>query len=150
MKKIVVKRLRFNVYTILLALLLIMPIVDTISGALHDMVPVGQVYRFFLLILMLVILAQNSQKKFAIVNTMLLLFTILQTVVSGVDIFNGVKDIIKLFTPIIMIVLMELLIIEKKIKDAYIFRIIRVISFSIGFFNHLPIPPHQLLEYQQH
>ena len=106
MKKIVVKRLRFNVYTILLALLLIMPIVDTISGALHDMVPVGQVYRFFLLILMLVILAQNSQKKFAIVSTMLLLFTILQTVVSGVDIFNGVKDIIKLFTPIIMIVLM--------------------------------------------
>lgn len=63
---------------------------------------------------MLVILAQNSQKKFAIVSTMLLLFTILQTVVSGVDIFNGVKDIIKLFTPIIMIVLMELLIIEKK------------------------------------
>ena len=91
-----------------------MPIVDTISGALHDMVPVGQVYRFFLLILMLVILAQNSQKKFAIVSTMLLLFTILQTVVSGVDIFNGVKDIIKLFTPIIMIVLMELLIKNKR------------------------------------
>lgn len=123
MKKIVVKRLRFNVYTILLALLLIMPIVDTISGALHDMVPVGQVYRFFLLILMLVILAQNSQKKFTIVSVMLFLFILLQTVVSGVEAFKGVKDIIKLFTPIIMIVLMELLIIEKKIKDIYIFKI---------------------------
>ena len=116
--------LKINRYSILLYLLIIMPFIDSISGALYDQIPVGQIYRLIFFIYILLMLSKISKRKFIQVTIPLMIFFIIQGIVGHTYIAKCFQDIIKLFTPIILIVLFEVLIKEKKICAEQIFKLL--------------------------
>lgn len=50
----VVKRKKITAYNALIGLYIIMPIIDSISGAYHDVYPVGQIYRIVVMAYMII------------------------------------------------------------------------------------------------
>ena len=111
---------------LLIDLFAIMPIVDSVSGAMHDRIPLGQIYRLLIFVFMFVLLSNNSLKKFSQVFITFVIFLTIQSIVSIEYIGKSIQDVIKLFTPIISIVLIETLLKKKKVSDKNIFDLLDV------------------------
>ena len=106
-----IKHFKTNIYSLFICLLCTMPIVDSISGAFHESYPIGQVYRLFFFAYIMILLIKVSGKSFLYVIIPFSVLLILQilTSVSGGYVVKSVQDTIKLFTPIMMIILFKVL-----------------------------------------
>lgn len=105
---------KFTCCDILLNLILIMPFVDSISGALHGTYPVGQIYRAILFAYMLLLLLKHSKKRFVWIGVSLFAFSLVQILIS-IDLRRSIQDVVKLFTPIVLICLFITMLHRQKI-----------------------------------
>jgi len=98
-----------------------MPIIDSISGAFHDIYPVGRIYRFVLFLYMLFFLAKDYGKQFLEVVVSLSLFMITQILVSSSYVTESLQYLMKLFIPIVSIILFFKLLEVNKMDKKSIF-----------------------------
>lgn len=126
MRAISIKKniVKVTLYSILLALYWIMPFLDSISGAFHDIYPIGQFYRIILFIYILVLLAKNSKKKFTWIIVSFFVFMLIQGMISTSYLVKSMQDVIKLFIPITTITLFNVLIKRRKIEKEKIFKLL--------------------------
>ncbi len=124
--RINIRCLKLNIYSLLLGFLYAMPVIDSISGALHESYPVGQFYRIIFFVYLLFILMKISAKIFSSIMCFFLFFVLFQVIVStpGGYVVKSVQDTIKLFIPIIMISLFQILLKNGKIKAESLFRLL--------------------------
>lgn len=113
----------FNIYSLIFVFLYLMPFVDSLSGAFHDKYPIGQVYRFLFFIVTLCLLLCVSSRVFGLIVSSFCIFVMLQIIVSfsGGYVIKSIQDTIKLFTPIVLISLLQISIKKKKIHCDSIF-----------------------------
>lgn len=119
---------KINLCSLLIGLIGIMPIVDTVSGALHDSLPVGQMYRIGLFVYIVFLLMKKSQKDFLPLMGLFLWFVVEQATVSaaGGYIAKSIQDTVKLFCPIMGIVLLHRLIQKRKIETECILSVFNI------------------------
>lgn len=117
------KSLRPTYINFLMLLISIMPFVDSVSGALHDIYPIGQIYRIIFFTYMLLIFAKYSKRKLVQIGIFFFAFMIVQIFIA-VNSIKCIQDIIKLFTPIILISLFGILLRKQKIEISSVFKII--------------------------
>lgn len=117
-------KIEVTLNSFLLGLYFIMPFVDFVSGAFHDIYPIGQIYRIVIYIYMLMLLAKNSKKKFVWIIVPFLIFLIIQSIVSITYLIKSVQDVIKLFIPITAITLFDVLIKKQKLEKESIFKLL--------------------------
>ena len=79
-----------------------MPFVDSVSGAFHDELPIGQIYRLVLFFYMLTLLMTVSKRTFINVLFPFIVFLLIQSIVSSNYIKDSLQGVIKLFTPIFL------------------------------------------------
>lgn len=117
------KQMKVNLYSMLIGLIGIMPVMDSISGALHESYPIGQLYRIIFFSYVLFLMAKNTRKNFLAFVGAFSLFVGIQIIVStpGGYIIKSIQDTIKLFTPIFMIVLFQALLKKEKVNESEIF-----------------------------
>ena len=115
-KKNLLAGTKINKYSFLMVLLYIMPFVDSVSGAFHDELPIGQIYRLVLFFYMLTLLMTVSKRTFINVLFPFMVFLLIQSIVSSNYIKDSLQGVIKLFTPIILVSLIQTLQKEKKYK----------------------------------
>ena len=87
-KKNLLAGTKINKYSFLMVLLYIMPFVDSVSGAFHDELPIGQIYRLVLFFYMLTLLMTVSKRTFINVLFPFMVFLLIQSIVSS----NYIKD----------------------------------------------------------
>lgn len=109
------KASRLSCVDFLVFLILIMPFVDSFSGAFHDLYPIGQIYRSIFFSYMLFMVMRHSKREFMKIGIPFSVFAIVQMLIS-IDMQKSAQDIVKLFTPIILIRLMLILIDGKKLE----------------------------------
>ena len=126
--KLNIKRKKISVYQVLIYLYIIMPIIDSISGALHDVYPVGQAYRIVTLAYMVILLGDNSEKEFKRVIVPFLFFMFIQMSISSAYIIKSIQSTLKLFTPIVAIGVFRILLKKKKVSEYDIFKILDIWS----------------------
>ena len=121
--------IRINpLYSLLLGLYTLMPLVDSMSGAFHDVYPIGQIYRIVIFIYMFVLLARNSRKEFLHVLIPFMMFIVIQYMISSGYRTKSIQDVVKLFTPIIAINLLKILLNKREINKKSILRVLNVWS----------------------
>lgn len=136
-----IKRLRIykiNEYSLLIFLFWMMPFVDSLSGMLHDRFSIGQIYRILLFFYMIILLVVNSRKRLGQVVIPFLIFLIIQGIVGFADVKKSMQDVIKLFTPILIIQLFEVCIKKGKICGDRILNLVN--SWSILYPALILIP----------
>lgn len=106
----------------------IMPFVDSLSGALHDLFPIGQVYRFLFFIYMLYMLMKYSLDKFLQAGLCFTGFAVMQVLISA-NKQKCIQDVVKLFTPIILIILLGTLLKRQKIEAKSIISVLEKWAF---------------------
>lgn len=126
MKKVQLMELKFDKYSVLMAGFIVMPLIDSVSGAFHEDFPIGQVYRVLLFVYMLVLLAQNAQKEFCYASSGYILFTVVQGIVGRAYLMESIKSVMKLYTPIVTILLFNCLIKKNKLSKKNIFTIMNI------------------------
>ena len=87
-KKNLLAGTKINKYSFFMVLLYIMPFVDSVSGAFHDELPIGQIYRLVLVFYMLTLLMTVSKRTFINVLFPFMVFLLIQSIVSS----NYIKD----------------------------------------------------------
>lgn len=120
------KYIKVNLYSLLFGLLGVMPVVDSVSGAFHESYPIGQIYRIIFFVYILFLLMKNSRNDFLTLVVAFFLFIGIQIVISisGGYIAKSIQDTIKLFTPIFMISLFQVLLKKGKIKGKSVFNLL--------------------------
>ena len=124
----VVKRKKITAYNALIGLYISMPIIDSISGAYHDVYPVGQIYRLVVMAYMIILLGKNSDKEFVKVMIPFAIFVLVQILISDAYLVKSIQSTLKLFTPIITIELFRVLIRKQKIHNEDVLLILDIWS----------------------
>ena len=115
-----------------------MPLVDSMSGAFHDVYPIGQIYRIVMFIYMFILLARNSRKEFLHVLIPFMMFIVIQYMISSGYRTKSIQDVVKLFTPIIAINLLKILLNKREINKKSIFRVLNVWSIAYPLLIIIP------------
>lgn len=109
LKKISLTKIKYNDAIIVTSLYAIMPIVDSLSGAFHDSIPIGQFYRSCVFLYILFVLGKYSRLGLKQVLIPFVIFLVAQTIVGPSYASKSIQDVIKLFTPISTVVMFEVL-----------------------------------------